>query len=245
MRFILIVVLLVLPFSSPAPVIYGNVQTITSNAVPSTLTRLTFVPRNTPLSTIPGDAVILDYTSVTNIWTGGWFTNTLVGGMYDVKFTASKLITILVPTNGGPYTFSYVAQLATNAPVFSYPSILGLPTSMISPGTNVSFLVNNPGNLNENIVISGPTALPYGIITNPPSLTQTVLASGVTNLTVGQRTIPTVYAYLTNIILLGYNGADSTHSDIYYGAVTPGVSFKIFSGNATDTNRVSWAIIHP
>lgn len=108
--------LLLFPFTSYSATIWGEWHDTQDR--PVRFGKITFTPISTPLAS--NTVTYLDFVK-TAIITNGFFTNICVGGFYDCTFPANKTIRILVPTNAAEYNFNYVAQLATNVPVFVYP----------------------------------------------------------------------------------------------------------------------------
>ncbi len=70
-----------------------------------------------------------------------------------------------------------------------------------------------------------------------------VLDSGVATLAAGTATVLSSMSSATKAILLTYYSLDTTFATIGYSTVSAGVSFVITSSNATDTNKVAWAIV--
>lgn len=252
MKALLLLSLLALPLSAAVPTvqIYGNVEDVGGQPIDPRVTKLTFKPLSTPGASLDGTYTYLSYTKVTNIYAGGWFTNSLVGGFYDVLFTSSSKITILVPTNGGPYTFTYCAQLATNTPVFSYPAVLGLISTYLTAGANITFVTNNAGVvLQENITISGRTQFPLSAITNYSTAAgYLTVAGGFSTFTNGIRQIPTPFYNQTNIISLAYfdlGGLQTNFMRVAANGNTNDVSFRVASSWTADTNGFWWSITKP
>ena len=222
--------------------------------IPLTTGSVKFVPQSTPSASGDGTVTYLDYTTTARIAANGGFTNICVGGFYECQFVGSKSITIMVPTNATTYQFTYVAQLATNAPVFSYPFVLGLISTYLVQGTNIVLYANNVGVVGgEQIVING-SQIPLSLVTNANNLTNwsrintniTCVARGIATLSGGLATVPTSMAYATNIFFLArYNASGAAANVVSYSNIVAGVSFQIFSTGVADTQQVSWGIFLP
>lgn len=214
------------------------------NDVAVSVGNVVFHPLSTPLSSADGTKTYLDYTKTAKIYYGK-FTNYCVGGFYDCEFVGSKTLTILVPTNdASQYQFDYVAQLATNAPTFTYPTLYAVPSRYLLQGTNILFQTNNAGQASETLTINGTSV---GSVQTNINQNQLILDKGFTNMLSGQRTVLTPYAYSSNFILLTTVSFDGNYSILFYKTndINPGVSFvvKSSSGVSNNTNGFVWAVI--
>lgn len=209
-----------------------------------TVGNVVFHPLSTPLASADGTKTYLDYTKTAKIYSGK-FTNYCVGGFYDCEFVGSKTITILVPTNdASQYQFDYVAQLATNAPTFTYPTLYAVPSRYLLQGTNILFQTNNTGQASETLTINGTSV---GSVQTNINQNQLILDKGFTNMLAGTRIVLTPYAYVSNLIFLTYVSFDGNASFIFYKTndINPGVSFQVKSSgtNPSQTNGFTWFII--
>lgn len=107
---------LLLPFASQSATIWGEWRDTQDH--PVKFGKITFTPVTTPLAS---NTVTYINMPTTCTITNGFFTNYCAGGFYDCTHPGQQTIRILVPTNNTEFNFNYVAQLATNVPVFIYP----------------------------------------------------------------------------------------------------------------------------
>lgn len=69
------------------------------------------------------------------------------------------------------------------------------------------------------------------------------ITNGIANLTAGAATVSTTMANSARTIVLTYYSIDSKQAMVGYSNVVNGASFKIYSSNVNDTNKVSWLIV--
>lgn len=77
------------------------------------------------------------------------------------------------------------------------------------------------------------------------NLSGLALASGTATLSNGTNLVSTPWCWTTNRFTFGYRALDGSQSVVSWKSATNGVSFTIYSGNATDTNLVDWVITKP
>lgn len=175
-----IVVIAGFSISAPAATVQGYLRDFTATGYSP---QVTFVPLSTPLA-YRSTNTILDVTRRITT-TNGFFSINMVGGLYRTEFVApnNSILILVPPDDPGTYNFNTVANLATNVGTFSFTNKWGAITSRVLLGTNVAFLTNNFGAVNESLTVSATSSGGGTTYTNDTGLPGVVNGSAIgTNL---------------------------------------------------------------
>jgi len=187
-------------------------------------TKISFTPTNDVL--IVNGGLSVGYTITTNVVNGG-FTNWLDAGDYTVTFPllpGRKSFAIAVPTGSGSYD---ITALMNPPRTYVWTNQLGISRQVI-PGSGVTFVTNNPGQVTEQIEINVSSALSSFTNGTANDTTQT-------NMTLVDSSFSGDGIGLTNIPSAGIVGlsAGATNAGAYVSSATGSATNLSVNGNTT------------